>query len=160
MRWLSRGSLCSHLMESGHLARPFALVYTNLESLYACPSCFADKIEEMQVSGASRQPITSTFSFRHCDHEGSNGPACWSCLEAVKAELTLYWSRVIHADNPRANRLRKVRNFLSKTYDFNKIMEAGRQRASSKVVSRSRTPKSFMPSSETAYSSRTTLMCR
>ena len=107
--------ICFHLADSGHLNQPFALVHTPDAHAFTCPACTLEFVEAM-LDTASTKSIVDSLVFTRCDHQGG-GSVCWPCVEAIKAQITLRWSALIHTDKRLANRFLRLRNAISKRYD-------------------------------------------
>jgi hypothetical protein len=109
--------MCSHLIQSGHTNQPFALYHSKKIGRYACPACIADLIERrLEMPKQEPSDVAQSVSFRRCEHSPGER-ACWTCMEAVSAELTGRWARLMFTDKPAANRLRRVLAHWSRYYD-------------------------------------------
>ena len=112
-------ALCSHLIQAGDLHRPFALRITRRETSYSCPICIVDAIgRRLMMPGAEPSEIAQSLNFTMCGHEdGSPDRACWRCLSAITAALTLRWAEASFGDKLHANRLLRVVQLLNLHYD-------------------------------------------
>jgi hypothetical protein len=114
-------TICSHLLDSGDLDRPFSLVATPAGPEYSCPSCAADHLEAHQARAAvgGRLALSSFISFDRCQHPTTRA-ACLPCLSAVKAELRTRWAATAFSDKTkrRSNRLHRLENYVSKAFDL------------------------------------------
>jgi hypothetical protein len=121
-------TMCPHLLESG-LQAPFALYHTKKTARYTCPACTVDAIERrLAPPGQEPNDVAQSVSFQNCQHSPGER-ACWSCLEAVNAELTLRWSRLFYRDKQSANRLRRVASHWNQFYDPHQLKIKGRETA-------------------------------
>jgi hypothetical protein len=110
-------SLCQHLIQAGDLAQPFALYATPRSAAYQCPACIAQTVERrLQMPNQQPAPVAESLHFTFCQH-GSEHRACWSCLSAVTAAVTLRWAELFHTDRQAANRLLRVTQLLNRHYD-------------------------------------------
>lgn len=71
---------------------------------------------DCRCPGQEPAEAAQTVSFAHCQHNPADR-ACWTCLEAVSAELTSRWARLFHKDKTAANRLRRVCDHWQRFYD-------------------------------------------
>ncbi len=110
-------SMCQHII-AANLQTSFALYSIKRSAAYLCPACICDAIERrLDMPGQTPVDAASAVTFNHCDHPGSEGRACWPCLEAVSAELTLRWAKAIHVDKPAANQLRRIVSLWNHHHD-------------------------------------------
>ncbi len=110
--------MCEHTVSN--LQQPFALVALDSGNRmeYRCCSCAADFIEAELEQGASVYSFAAKMTFARCEHKPGSGSdaTCWVCLSAIRAELTLRWSRAFFRNKPHANRLQRTSNEIGKVH--------------------------------------------